>query len=120
MRVRDAAKETLEEVFKATPPPTSFAGNGSSAAGGPNGAVPLKSRIQGYGSTTAGKIQGGGVGSALTGFSSGGNSKYVGFGSDDVKNGTGHWQKFAATQSPVRARLILISVLWSIIYTFYI
>lgn len=107
MRVREAAKETLDEVFKATAPPTTFMGNGSggvggsSSSGGGGGSSHLRSRIQGYGSTTGGKIQGS-VGTSLTGFSSSSSgSKYVGFGSDDVNNGTGHWQKFASSHSQV-------------------
>jgi hypothetical protein len=84
MRVRDAAKETLDEIFKV-----------DSQASSPQlpkpATVPdLKSRIQGYGSTTSSRIQS--TYAASTGLASskdessnmGGNGKYGGFGSDDV------------------------------------
>ena len=88
MRVRDAAKETLEEVFKVSQPVAAAQAPALPASGQGN----LRGRIQGYGSTTGMRIvdsyasqmglsdgaAGGGGGAAAQG-------KYGGFGSADVR-----------------------------------
>eukprot|EP00892_Ulva_mutabilis_P011398 jgi/Ulvmu1/8630/UM046_0033.1 len=95
LRVREAAKETLDEVFRVSAAP---AGGAATAAGGSG----LQGRIQGYGSTTGGKIQGsgsmgGGGGGAGGGMVGTGGKKYGGISSDDYFSGNsgGRWQSWS-------------------------
>lgn len=104
LRVREAAKETLDEVFRVS---------AASSAGAPTGTGnSLQGRIQGYGSTTGGKIQGGAApgvsGTSSGGFTTGGaatgtgGKKYGGISSDDyfAGNSRGRWQTWSdASQS---------------------
>lgn len=100
LRVREAAKETLDEVFRIS---------AASSAGAMSGAGSnLQGRIQGYGSTTGGKIQSagppGGGGSGTGGFSNTGTGgkKYGGISSDDYFAGStrGQWSTWSdASQS---------------------
>ena len=104
-RVREAAKETLEEVFKLGPPPA--APQAPAATGTPN----LQGRIQGYGSTTDRRIvdsyaSKNGLVQRSSGTASAG--KYGGFGSDDVRAAEaagGSWRS-AADDVAVCASLV--------------
>ena len=102
--MREAAKETLDEVFRVSP----AASAGAMSGAGSN----LQGRIQGYGSTTGGKIQSAGTpaggGSGTGGFSSTGAStgtggkKYGGISSDDyfAGNTRSQWNTWSdASQS---------------------
>jgi hypothetical protein len=97
MRVRDAAKEALEEVFKLGPPPSAAQAPVTGAGAAPS----LRGRIQGYGSTTNSKIvdtysgnsgsyasvnglvRNNGAGSQSG--TGGARGRYGGFGSEDVR-----------------------------------
>lgn len=108
MRVRDAAKETLEEVFRIAPPSVHGHPPSAPAAAGP---TTLRGRIQGYGSTTGMRIVNSYAGSSGLMDSGGGGGggggktgKYGGFGSDDVRVAEaagGSWM--TAAQQQVRA-----------------
>jgi hypothetical protein len=106
MRVRDAAKETLEEVFRLVPP--SVPGQPPTAPAFATAApTTLPGRIQGYGSTTGMRIVNSYAGSSgLTDSGSGCKGKigkYGGFGSEDVRAAEaagGSWKN--ATQQQVQ------------------
>ena len=106
LRVRDAAKETLDEVFKLGAPPQPPAAAAPAAGGAPD----LRGRIQGYGSTTGARIQSSYAG-ASGGGGGGGQGKYGGFGSEDVRRAEeagGSWMSAAQRGDRVRNAVLFL------------
>ena len=118
MRVRDAAKEALDEVFKQGPSAQSGAASSAAAAAAAAAAASggngnLRGRIQGYGSTTGRRIVNSyaeehGLANSGSG-GAGGRGKFGGFGSEDVRAAEaagGNWRSAAQGYSVRCYRLL--------------